>query len=213
MSLLRRQSRPLKRDSETLGDTRLFIIACDDTYAPKQYFGFFRLARIQIHVIETQDGRSSAEHVLERLATFDHEPDDELWMLLDTDHYAQGTHLQSFRAALQKAKQRGVRVALSRPCFELWLLLHHLEETAVGSLSKAADVEEGLAHEPRRIQQDITQSRPLPARVGLLGVWQGGRSRQEGRRRRYSKCQYHPRVSVVEVDRDQVSSMAIAPGT
>jgi hypothetical protein len=144
MSLLRRQRRPLTRDSETLGDTRLFIIACDDTYAPKQYFGFFRLARIQIHVIEAEDGRSSAEHVLERLTTFDHEPDDELWMLLDTDHYVQGTHLQGFRVALQKAKQRAVRVALSRPCFELWLLLHHLEETAVGSLSKAANVEEAL---------------------------------------------------------------------
>ena len=31
---------PLSRDPHTFRDDRLFIIACDDTYAPKQYFDF-----------------------------------------------------------------------------------------------------------------------------------------------------------------------------
>jgi len=140
MSLVRRKSRPLSRDTGSLRDDRLFIVACDDTFAPKQYFDFFRIARVQIHVVPTTDGTSAAAHVLDRLLRFDHDPDDELWMLLDTDHCAQGSHLQSFTATLRDAKQKGVNVALSKPSFELWLLLHHADETCVADLSTAAEV-------------------------------------------------------------------------
>src|SRR6266849_4751622 len=99
MSLVARKARPLKRDSDSLRDDRLFIVACDDTYAPKQYFEFFKIIRVKIHVVATQDGTSAAEHVLERLRNIDHEDDDELWMLLDTDHYTTGSHLKSFTTA------------------------------------------------------------------------------------------------------------------
>jgi len=144
MSLLQRKRRPLTRDSASLRDDRLFIVACDDTYAPKQYFDFFRITRVQIHVVPTLDGSASAEHVLGRLLQFDHEEDDEIWMLLDTDHYAEGTHLKSFLSALAEAGRHGVNVALSKPSFELWLLLHYVEEAAVSGLANAGEVEQKL---------------------------------------------------------------------
>ena len=75
---------------------------------------------------------------------FDHEVDDERWMLLDTDHCVQGTHLASFTEALGEAKRQRVNVALSKPSFELWLLLHHVEEAALGVLPTAKDVGEAL---------------------------------------------------------------------
>ena len=144
MTLIQRQPRPLARDTASLRDDRLFIVACDDTFAPQQYFDFFRLTRVQVYVVPTQDGTSAASHVLDRLLRFDHEEDDELWMLLDTDHCAQGTHLATFVDTLAEAKRQGVNVALSKPSFELWLLLHHLDETALGVLPTAKDVEEAL---------------------------------------------------------------------
>ena len=131
MALTQRKPRPLTRDVASFRDDRLFIVACDDTYAPKQYFGFFQIPRVHVHVVATEDGTSAAEHVLERLRNIDHEKDDELWLLLDTDHYAAGGHIKSFRAAIVAAKQQGINIALSKPCFELWLLLHHEEESAV----------------------------------------------------------------------------------
>lgn len=140
MSLIQRKARPLQRDAESWRDDRLFIVACDDTYAPEQYFGFFRLARVKIHVVPTVDGTSAAKHVLDRLLAFDHDKDDELWLLLDTDHYIRGTHIQSFVAALQEAEQKGVHVALSRPSFDLWLLLHHAETTTVAGYANADEV-------------------------------------------------------------------------
>lgn len=144
MTLVPRQPRPLTRDSTSPRGDRLFIVACDDTFAPKQYFDFFQLTRVKIHVVPTPDGSSAALHLLDRLLQFDHDADDELWMLLDTDHCVQGAHLAGFVEALREAKRQSVNVALSKPSFELWLLLHHVEETEVGVLSAAKDVEEAL---------------------------------------------------------------------
>jgi hypothetical protein len=147
MSLFDRKPRPIPtrdKDPESLRDDRLFIVACDDTYAPKQYFAFFRLTRVKIHVVPTLDGTSAAEHVLERLLSFEYGEGDERWILLDTDHVTQGTHLRGFLRALQTAATQGVNVALSKPSFELWLLLHHEVETAVSTLGNARDVEEAL---------------------------------------------------------------------
>lgn len=41
MSLFPRKPRPIKRHEATFRDDRLFIVACDDTFAPKQYFEFY----------------------------------------------------------------------------------------------------------------------------------------------------------------------------
>jgi hypothetical protein len=144
MSLFQRKPRPLSRDIESLRDDRLFIVACDDTFAPKQYFDFFRITRVKIHVVPTTDGTSVGAHVLNRLPQFDHDPDDELWMLLDTDHCATGSHLRGFTEALRDASDKQVNVALSKPCFEFWLLLHHLDEAAAVGLADCGDVESKL---------------------------------------------------------------------
>jgi hypothetical protein len=93
MTFISRQPRPLVGDKESFRDDRLFIVACDDTFAPKQYFNFYRLQRIQVYVVPTRDGTSAARHVLDRLLQHSQDPDDELWMLLDTDHCVQGTHV------------------------------------------------------------------------------------------------------------------------
>jgi hypothetical protein len=45
---------------------------------------------------------------------------------------------------LAEARRQGVNVALSKPCFELWLLLHHIDDTALGMLPAARDVENRL---------------------------------------------------------------------
>jgi hypothetical protein len=148
MMQLDRKPRPLMRDSPTFRDDRLFIVGCDDMYAPDQYFGFFKLTRVHVHVVPTLNGTSTAQAVLDRVLDESQkaeiEPDDELWMVLDTDHCIAGTHLASFTAALTLAEQKGVRIALSRPCFELWLLLHHAEETEVATLATPAQVQQAL---------------------------------------------------------------------
>lgn len=142
MSLTNRQPRPINRNALTMRDDKLFIIACDDTYAVKQYFGFFKMSRVQIHVIPSDARQSSAYHALERLRKIDHFDDDELWILLDTDHYICGEHLGNFTRTLSEARRANINIALSRPCFEVWLLLHH--ESNLAGLDNANMVERQL---------------------------------------------------------------------
>lgn len=144
MALLNRTPRPLTRDKTDFRDSRLFIIACDDTYAPQQYFDFFKLSRVKIHVIPTADGSSHAAQVLERLKKVEYEEDDQRWMLLDTDHCIEGAHLPNFLNAIKEAKEADIQVAISRCCFEIWLLLHHVDENEVMRLANAKDVEKTL---------------------------------------------------------------------
>jgi hypothetical protein len=149
-SLTSRKFRPIApRDSipKKFRDDRLFFIACDDTFAPAQYFSFFRLPRIKIEVVPTIDGTSHARHVLDRLMEFSSKrfsTHDERWMILDTDHLTQPNHIRGFVGALKSAERLGVKVALSRPCFELWLLLHHCDERNIANLRTASEVETAL---------------------------------------------------------------------
>ena len=140
-----RKPRPLKRDPDSFRDDRLFIVACDDTYAPKQCFGFFENPRVKVHVVPTLDGTSTANRVLDRLLEFEHEEGDQRWLLLDTDHCVRGAHVAGFIAAIRDAAKKDVKVALSRPCFEIWLLLHHADETDILELTNAQDVEKALS--------------------------------------------------------------------
>jgi hypothetical protein len=75
MSLIQRKPRPLNRETSDYRDDRLFIVACDDTYAPQQYFSFFKIPRVHIHVVPTRDNSSVAEYVLGRLLKIKHEED------------------------------------------------------------------------------------------------------------------------------------------
>lgn len=127
--------RPLVRETATFRDDRLFIVACEDTYAPQQYFEFFRIPRVQIHVVPAKDGRSSPPHVLERLLEIEHAEYDERWLLLDVDHRSEGPHVTSLVQTLSEARRNGVNAAICNPCFELWLLLHHRREDGLGTFA------------------------------------------------------------------------------
>ena len=129
-------------------DDRLFLIACDDRYAPKQYFQFFEMRRIQIVVAAAEDDKSAPQHALDRLRKERTERDlksyDECWLVLDTDHHLEPNHSKNLIEVVRAAEEEGIHVALSCPCFEFWLLLHHVDEHDALGLTKCADVEKAI---------------------------------------------------------------------
>lgn len=129
-----KRHRPLgRREPEKYRDARLFVIATEDTYAARQYFDAFggMSPRVKIVVSETTDSRSSPQHVVDRLLRYrdveELNEDDRLWALLDTDHWIEPNHRAQLIDALKRAKDNGIMVAMSNPCFDLWLLLHHMD--------------------------------------------------------------------------------------
>ena len=152
-----KKPRPLVRDQRTLRDANLLVIATEDTYLPAQYFDLFRNPRVKVQVLPTEDCRSSPEHVMDRLASFTREyqlaDDDELWLMLDTDHWIGANHIATFANACTQAMKSGVGLAHSNPCFE----------------TLAASPRGGFEHE-RRVRKVC---RRLPAGPSSdRGVWQ-----------------------------------------
>jgi hypothetical protein len=176
------KARPLVRETATFRDDRLFIVACEDTYVPKQYFDLLEIPRVQIHVIPTAHGRSSPPHVLERLLTFDHAEYDERWLLLDIDHRHAGPHVRGLAQTLSEARRQGVNSAICNPCFELWLLLHFKDGSECDRFGDCADVEGALrealgGYNKRRLQsgqftrRSVADACARARRLGQSAPW------------------------------------------
>ncbi len=106
-------------------DARLFFIVCEGAKREVEYFSFFdRLSsRIKIITIHEPGGSAlSNAHASIKEARRNHgcTASDARWLVFDCDR------LTSPEIALLHDIQRnGWRLALSNPCFEVWLAFHH----------------------------------------------------------------------------------------
>ena len=122
MALTSRKKRPLDRSVPHLRDTRLIIIAAEGRETEKQYFAEFSDKRVHVKVLSTgEDNHSAPQHVIERLTSFREEfqigEGDELWLMVDVDRW-------QLAEIAREAIQREYQLAISNPCFEVWLLCH-----------------------------------------------------------------------------------------
>ena len=123
MALTSRKKRPLDRSIPHLRDTRLVIIAAEGRETEKRYFSLFRDTRVQVKVLPTgEDHRSAPQDVINRLHLFREEyqigEGDELWLMVDVDRWPKLGEIAG------EAKQYRYGLAISNPCFEVWLLCH-----------------------------------------------------------------------------------------
>lgn len=124
MNLTSRKKRPLNRDQIEFRDSKIFIIATEGTLTEPQYFKFLRCNRIQIEVLHTEDGFSSPRAVLERLNKFEKVyqlgDGDRLFVVIDKDRWPD----KSLSEVSQECRTKSYILAVSNPCFEIWLYLH-----------------------------------------------------------------------------------------
>jgi len=128
MGITSRIKRPLDRTIPSLRDTKLIIIACEGEKTEKQYFSapHFKHHKIQIKILESEDGNSSPRAVHRRLRNFAMETElghgDQLWLVIDRDRWTDSMLSQICSEAVRG--KLAANVALSNPSFELWLVLH-----------------------------------------------------------------------------------------
>jgi RloB-like protein len=109
-------------------DARLFVIATEGRKTEKQYFAMFNSSRIKVEILATgDDGKSAPQHVLERLNGFREQysldEDDLLWFVSDVDRWP----TDNLSAVCREATQKNYGLAISNPCFEVWLCLHLID--------------------------------------------------------------------------------------
>ena len=134
---MRSRNSLMRERREAFRDARLIVIASEGKDTERIYFKAlakeYTNLRVHVHILERSENdqnNSSPEHVLKQLndykSKYDLEADDELWLVVDKDRW---TEAMLSHVATECSQEVAMHMALSNPCFELWLLLH-MEDAA-----------------------------------------------------------------------------------
>jgi len=118
----------LRRRSAFKEPKRLFVISTEGERTEPIYFQEFNPGRdggFRVHLLPTQRGKSRPREVLERLIQYEKQnrpgPNTEYWAVLDRDAWS---NAELDEVAARVDARSNYHLALSNPCFELWLWLH-----------------------------------------------------------------------------------------
>jgi RloB-like protein len=112
-------------------DATLFVIASEGAKTEPEYFTGLKekwqTSRVHVEILTRKDrSLSSPDEVLKSLeefsAQFQLREGDQLWLVIDRD--SQTWKARTMSAVAKRCRQKGYFLAVSNPCFELWLLLH-----------------------------------------------------------------------------------------
>lgn len=129
----------MRERREAFRDARLIVIASEGKDTERIYFKAlakeYTNPRVHVHILERsvdEQNNSSPEYVLKQLndykSLYELEADDELWLVIDKDRW---TEAMLSRVATECSQEVAMHMALSNPCFELWLLLHIEDATSL----------------------------------------------------------------------------------
>jgi hypothetical protein len=124
----------------------LLLVLCEGAVTEPGYFNGFRVAHgantVRVHVkapggdpkalVEAAAALRDDAAQRARREADDNLAYDEVWCVFDVDEHARLVEGQRLAAA------RDIRIAVSNPCFELWLLLHFGEQTSHLTPKRAA---------------------------------------------------------------------------
>lgn len=117
----------LKRKTARKQELRTIYVFCEGEKSEPNYLQgikSLKVVRNQVSLNIEVDPRSAApKKIVERaIARLSSEESDECWCIFDVE--APQSH-PNIEKIVELAKRNGVNVAVSNPCFELWLVLHH----------------------------------------------------------------------------------------
>jgi hypothetical protein len=133
----RTASRPERRSPRAQPRLRILLI-CEGAVTEPGYFNALRTElRNPLVEIEIEGRGEGPKSLVERAVLRKKESDrsarkegkdsqvyDEIWCVFDVDEHAK------LADARQQARDNGIELAVSNPCFELWALLHFQSQTA-----------------------------------------------------------------------------------
>ena len=126
----------LSRRSQVRNPLPVVVVVCDDRKTAVAYFEAFKReikSRVALEIVKAPHHGATpdaivSEAIKRREALEDTTSKDDtesrsaVWALIDLE--AEPTRQTQSREARQKAEQHNVKVALSKPCFEVWVLAH-----------------------------------------------------------------------------------------
>jgi hypothetical protein len=132
MATRRTRAKDLKRRTANRPERKTILVFCEGEASEPDYInGLKRLSGVGDSTainIEIDPGHGMPLTLVERaIARNTDDEVDERWCVFDVEWPMNHPHL---KRALSRAAEHGIRVAVSNPCFELWLILHYENQTA-----------------------------------------------------------------------------------
>lgn len=166
MAPRRRDKRPLRRRAPQIDERARFVILCEGELTEPLYLKAFaalqevrRIATLDVHGMGYEPRRLVEEaRAMKHNERRQRAGATEYWCVFDVEAPRRHARLDE---AVRMARDNGINVAISNPCFELWLVLHYtdherwidnddcrsLRRQHDGSKGKGLD---GAAYMPRR---------------------------------------------------------------
>lgn len=159
----RTRAKDLRRRVETRRERRTVVIFCEGKKSEPDYLqGVKRLPEVRRNTAVNIEIASKRDVPLPLVvAAVKRKQDDEVddvWCVFDVEAPQQHPDLKQ---AMHCAAEHGIRVAVSNPCFELWLILHHQHHTAALSTAQAENLRGTLDGRPGK---QVDPDRYLPNR-------------------------------------------------
>lgn len=127
MAQRQRRSKPLKRKSETRQERKTIIVFCEGEKSEPNYINALKkLPDIAMNTsinIELDPAQGVPLTLVRNAISRNSDPEvDECWCIFDVEW---PQHHPNLKEAIQLARANDIKLAISNPCFELWLILHH----------------------------------------------------------------------------------------
>lgn len=140
-----RKNRAYKK-GEPFRDCRKFIIIAEGEREDNYFMQFNSLSsRVEIIIIDRDGGKSSVKYFLERVNVYSKKhdllQDDFVWFVLDVDRWPR-SDINNLGMACQNVANW--KMAISNPCFEVWLYYHFKEEIPI-KLSKPKEFKTAIS--------------------------------------------------------------------
>ncbi|WP_326554283.1 RloB family protein [Micromonospora sp. NBC_01813] len=139
MAPRRTRAKDLRRRTATRPERRTIVIFCEGEASEPDYLNALkRLPDIRDNTainIEIDPERGVPLTLVKRAVERSADDEvDECWCVFDVEWPKHHPHLVR---AIRLAAEHGVRLAVSNPCFELWLILHFQDQTAFLTTAEA----------------------------------------------------------------------------
>ncbi|GAA2724031.1 RloB family protein [Actinocorallia aurantiaca] len=151
-----RGGKPLKRTAAKRHELRTIVVFCEGVNSEPDYVnGLKRLPHVAENTalnvrIHPQQGVPLT--LVQKAVECKRDPEvDECWCLFDVEWPRNHPNLAQ---AIDLARAHGIRLAISNPCFELWLVLHHRDHGSfadtetIERLSRSLDKRSGKSIDP-----------------------------------------------------------------
>ncbi|SFR21145.1 RloB-like protein [Lentzea waywayandensis] len=152
---------------------RILVVSGGQRTEPDYFSGLRRLRRARVEVKHKVDSPQNLVRYAKKI--FNNEEYDAVWCVVDVDQF-------DVDAAKKLARQKSVELAVSEPCFELWLLLHFTDHRAYIADGKAAcalltrrvpgyDKKLDFARFDAAVETAIKRAKELPPGNPSTDVW------------------------------------------